>query len=472
MNINKKSLLWLFTIPAIALVSMRFNIAWLAWISFVPLLLLLRQTNGFRGWASIFVLLQIAVFLQVVKIVTEPIPLSMALAFSIPMAAQTWVLTLIYEKTRRRTGEVAGAFLFAALMSAAEWASFYFSPTGSWGSMTYTQPGNLPLLQMTALFGITLPAFFIYLSSGLVAAGLSSPQQRPRLLRSAIASLLVFALFYLWGVIRIDAPAPSRHVIVAGITGDLVITPAGIPEAELLHKETQLLIDRTKSAIQRGARIIAWNEGATIIFKEEENQFVEQLRQLSANHQITLVAAYIVPIDGIHKFENKYRLVSNGILEEEYFKRQPVPGEGAIAGKRPGRSVDLGYATVAGAICYDFDFPTLGRALSRQRIDIAIVPSSDWRGIDPYHGQMAAVRAIEGGYALLRPVRGATSFATDQLGRIRATMNDFENNDGVMIASLPAHHIDTLYSQIGDLFPAALLILTILIAGRAWIGRT
>ena len=33
------------------------------------------------------------------------------------------------------------------------------------------------------------------------------------------------------------------------------------------------------------------------------------------------------------------------------------------------------------------------------------------------------VRAIEGGYALLRPVRGATTYAFDAYGNIRASMS-------------------------------------------------
>ena len=89
-------------------------------------------------------------------------------------------------------------------------------------------------------------------------------------------------------------------------------------------------------------------------------------------------------------------------MVDEYFKFHPVPNEPAIKGDKYAKVIDVGYAKVSGAICYDFDFPLLGQELSHKKVDIAVVPSSDWRGIDPIYGLQAMVRAIEGGYSLLR----------------------------------------------------------------------
>ena len=165
-----------------------------------------------------------------------------------------------------------------------------------------------------------------------------------------------------------------------------------------------------------------------------------------------------MPIDDIKKYENKYLLISKGKILDEYFKYHPVPGEPAMKGDRYAKVANLGYAKVSGAICYDFDFPILGQALSHKKVDIAVVPSSDWRGIDPIHGLQAMVRAIEGGYALLRPVRGATTYAFDAYGNIRASMSYFEENDRIMMASLPTQRVWTLYSVVGDIFPYTLIL--------------
>lgn len=159
-----------------------------------------------------------------------------------------------------------------------------------------------------------------------------------------------------------------------------------------------------------------------------------------------------MPVDGIRRFENKYLFISNGQVLDEYFKFHPVPGEGSIKGDRPSKVIEVNYGKVGGAICYDFDFPPLARELSKQGIELAVVPSSDWRGIDPFHSQMAVVRGIEGGYAVLRPARAATSMASDAYGRVRAAMNYFEENDKIMMASIPVKQVGTLYSKVGDIF--------------------
>jgi len=463
----KNKPLALLGIISIALVSMRFNISILAWVMYVPLLILVRNINGAKSWFSVFLLLQAALFLQIVKMITEPLTIAMALLFSAPIAAGAWALFWLFEKARRKLGDLKGVFIFASLMSVSEWISFYTSDFGSWGSATYTQLDDLAFLQMTALLGITFSSFFIYLSSAFTAALLTSPDRR-RLIKPAIATWLAFVLVYSYGVVRLDQPAPGQHINVAAIASDIQITPQGIPNKAYLRKGTEKLIEATKTAIGRGARLIAWNEGATIIFKEDEAGFIQRMRDISRKHDVDLVIAYIVPIDGIISFENKYILITKGKIHETYLKYHPVPGEGAIKGEKISTAANLGYARIGGAICYDFDFPGIGRALSRQGVDIAVAPSSDWRGIDPYHAKMAAVRAIEGGYALLRPARGATSIATDAFGRIRASMSYFEENDRIMLASLPAQQTPTLYSKVGDIFPIVLSLLLMITLYQFW----
>ena len=455
--LNKK-LLWLLSLLFLALVGMRFNVSILAWIVFVPLLLLARESQTKKEWFSLFILLQLAYFLQVAKIITDPMPIVMALLFSTPMAIGSWVGLWIFEKIRRKVGDMLGIFFFASFMSLSEWLTFYTSELGSWGSMTYTQLDNLAFLQLSSLFGITFGSFFIYLSSSFIAVFIAH-KGRKDFVRPALISFVIYALFYTYGVWRVDQGATNQKtILVAGIASDMQITPKGIPAKSYLDKGTNTLIEKTQLAIERGAKLVAWNEGATIIFKEDEKKFIKRLKQLSKEKNVELFIAYIVPLDGIKRFENKYLFFSKGELIDTYFKYHPVPGEPAVKGTKLAKVTNVQYANISGAICYDFDFPQLGRALSQKGADIVVVPSSDWRGIDPIHGLQAMVRAIEGGYSLLRPVRGATSFAFDSFGRVRASLNYFEENDRILMASLPTKKVWTLYSVVGDVFPILLLL--------------
>lgn len=454
--INKK-ILWLLSIVFIASVGMRYNISILASVMFVPLLLLARETNGKKAWFSLLLLMQLSYFLQIAKIITDPMPLAMALLFSAPMALGAWLFLWLFEKARRHIDDMLGIFVFASLMSIYEWLTFYTSELGSWGSMSYTQLDDLAFLQLSSLFGITFGSFFIYLSSAFIAVFIAN-QNRKFFIKPALITSLIFTLFYSYGVWRIQSGIQKgEHILVAGISSNMQITPKGIPKKKYLEEGTNILIEKTKIAIKRGAKLIAWNEGATIIFKEDEPKFIEQIKSISLQNSVELFIAYILPVDGIKKFENKYLFISKGEVLDEYFKYHPVPGEPAVKGTKFAKVADLDYAKVGGAICYDFDFPNLGRVLSQKGADIVVVPSSDWRGIDPIHGLQAMVRAIEGGYSILRPVRGATSFAFDAYGNIRASMSYFEENDRIMMASMPTQRVWTLYSVVGDVFTLVLI---------------
>lgn len=103
-------------------------------------------------------------------------------------------------------------------------------------------------------------------------------------------------------------------------------------------------------------------------------------------------------------------------------------------------------------------------------VGLALVPSSDRRGIDPYHSKMAAVRGIEGGYSVVRPVRWATSFATDAMGRVRGAASYFEG-DRILIATVPTTLVPTLYSQVGDVLAFAGVFVVLAGAGVALIRR-
>jgi len=91
----------------------------------------------------------------------------------------------------------------------------------------------------------------------------------------------------------------------------------------------------------------------------------------------------------------------------------------------------------------------MARDQGKKGAGIAVVPSSDWFGIDPFHTRMTRIRAIEGGFSVIRPVRWATSEAYDAFGRIRGSMPYNEGNR-VMIVDIPTYPVKTLYAQWGD----------------------
>jgi apolipoprotein N-acyltransferase len=162
------------------------------------------------------------------------------------------------------------------------------------------------------------------------------------------------------------------------------------------------------------------------------------------------------------RYENKYVFIrGDGTIDHTYFKHEPVPGEPAVRGEGPMPVVQDEDGKVGGAICYDYDFPRVALGNARNDVDLVALPSSDWRGIDPIHTQMAAIRAIEGGTSIIRSTRFGLSAGIDPWGRIRGWSSHFDGRERVLLVRLPRRGVTTVYEVLGDWFPATCLLLSI-----------
>jgi len=104
-------------------------------------------------------------------------------------------------------------------------------------------------------------------------------------------------------------------------------------------------------------------------------------------------------------------------------------------------------------------------------MNLALVPASDWRGIDPQHGRMALMNAVAVGLPLVRPVRAATSIATDQYGHVLGSMRADRQGDGVMVVAVPSERVPTLYTWTGEVVPLVALAFCVLVAVRMLLVR-
>ena len=193
----------------------------------------------------------------------------------------------------------------------------------------------------------------------------------------------------------------------------------------------------------------------------QEPAFIHRLAEAAQAGGVDLVAAYVVPTSlQPLRYENKYQWFGpDGRAVQQYLKHYPVPGEPAIAGTSLPEAVSARFGLAAGAICYDYDYPSVGLAHARLGAGLIALPSSDWRGIDPIHTQMAAVRAIEGGFAILRSTRMGLSAGIDAHGRLRAWLSSNESPERLLLVTLPVQHLVTPFSRLGNwvVLPFALL---------------
>lgn len=455
---------------AIVLSAYRWGIAPLAWVAPVPFLIVQRHTQGWRDRLLLLLIVAVASIIQVAKIITAPLPLVLAIPFALPSALSAWLLLVGTEAIRRHVGELAALAAFVALTGLAEWTACVSSPLGMWGTGASTQVDNLVLLQFASVAGVPGIGMVMALAAAALAMWLGCNAAIRHRVAVAAGVLIVGVLG--WGAWRLDSAPQLRTVSVAAVVIDA--GPETSSDAAQRAANLGLALQRTSIAAQRGAQLIVWNEAAVFTVPSDEPALLNQVASLARANSVDIVAAYAVvqPTSPV-TYDNKFVWVTaTGETIDTYRKHHPVPGEPSLRGDAPMRSHRHAWGVAGGAICYDFDFPSTAQALAHLHVDIVAAPSSDWRGIDPYHTQMARVSAIMGGFAIVRPVRAATSAAFDAYGRTRASMSGYESNDRIMLATLPSTAVATHYAALGDT-PLVLVCLTSLatIAAVGWRKR-
>lgn len=451
-DVDKINPLWYLAIGigTIALTHMTFSIEVMAWVSSVPFLIYLSLTQGWKSRLIFSLAFVLAWSLVVTKIISDPIPLVLVFLYSLPISLFHLPAYLIWSKFRNQKHAL---FLFPVIMIIMEWIQYTFTPLASWGVAAYTMHDNVPLIQTVSLFGLAGLSFLIYWVNVSIANIII---KRKFSISTFQLPLIMLFLLIVFGSIRYDASKAngSDTVTVAAVGTDSKSSGLPLPTKERTEQTKTALFKRTKIAADGGAKIIAWNEAAIFIMPEDEKEWISSIKRLASELNITLVASYVLPISQTPlKYENKYQFIdSSGNITHTYLKHQPVPGEPAVQGKSPLKVADIKGTKVAAAICYDYDFPYLAKGYGEIGADMVLLPSSDWRGIDPVHTEMAAFRAVEQGHSVLRSTRFGLSAAITPYGEMVSQMSSFDDNDKIMYAQLPTKGLTTLYSLIQDGF--------------------
>ncbi len=438
--------------------QLRFGIGALAWVAPIPFLRYRRYRSGWRSNIALGGASFIGWTVAVAKIATAPLPLWMSVLFSAPVALALSTPYFLSRAIRDQLGERGAVLGFAALMVAGEWTLHAAFPFGVWGSAANTQLEHLDLLQLASVTGLHGVSFLVYFVAASAESLLAVPARRQRVFAAA-AVALVGAVVVL-GEVRLAAWSSSgieqRRVAAVGTDSTVGIGP--LPDAETSRQVEVGLFARTREAARAGASLVVWTEAATMVRTDDEARFLARVGSVARESHVVIAAGYVVPLtESPLTYRNRYAMVTpDGTIAHIYDKHHPVPGEPAIAGTAPmPLYVHSELGRVSGAICYDYDFPRLGLAHAALDLDLVVLPASDWRGIDPIHTEMAALRAIEGGHSIVRSTRFGLSAGIDPYGRIRGSLSHFDGRERVLVTSLPRHGIATVYGAIGDVFPIA-----------------
>ncbi len=371
--------------------------------------------------------------------------------------------------------------VFPLSYTAIEFIGFQFSPYGTWGSLAYTQFGNLPFMQLASITGIYGLTFLITWFATVVNWIWEQNFNWSKIKKGvAIYAGIIVAVLLYGGIYLVFLSPKSNEVKVAGIQSHIaeeILKPVvdQINTGELSKEvwdtyftKTNIIVDdlfaKSKIAAEGGAKIIAWSENPVMIRKEEESKFIEKGQNFAKQEHVFFVLNYSINLSDdprkapAEKFWSDRTVIisSSGEVLSIYRKSILVPGfeaTVAVSGNDKASVVDTPYGQITSLICFDNDFPSfVRRQVGNKGVDILFDPSGDWKGLEPFHTNMMAYRAIENGFSVIRVTSSGLSAVFDYQGRTLATMDYFKTDDKVFTAYVPEKGIKTIYSQIGDVF--------------------
>jgi apolipoprotein N-acyltransferase len=286
----------------------------------------------------------------------------------------------------------------------------------------------------------------------------------------------VLAAVLLFGALRLTFAAPATRTVSAAtvtsegnateeatatidwITFDASNDAARSALRPNLGPTVDSMLARTQTALNGGAKIVAWQESSAWALDEDKPAVIDRAASLATAYSAWLQISVedFTRTPGRKCLRNESILIGpDGRVLWTYDKSHPVPYDEAfatIAG--PGRLpiADTGIGRFSTAICYDTYFPGLLRQAGDADVDVLFAPTNDVAQFAGSALDMAAYRAVENGLTMIRPTGKGLSAIIDREGRVLASQAYATDKTGIMIAALPLRSVRTIYSRVGDAF--------------------
>lgn len=463
--------LWLIgTALSLLAIHGNWDVPLAAWLFPIFLLRYLRLAPLRSGAVRVFLALLIgtAVWLVLTTLAFVPICL---LLFTGLAVAKTFAFALDRVAAQRLRNGLLSTLVFPVAVVAVEVLFVQLADFGSFGVLGATQHAFLPLVQISSVTGVYGVSFLVAWFASTVNRAWDKGFRGARTPIATYAAVLAVVLGA--GAVQLLAFPPRTETVRVAALDLSAQTRA---EAELAGERAQVrywkaeqvvatdpatvraafaptvdeLVERTDAEAAAGAKIVVWPETQAKVLDRDRPALLARVAEIARRHQTYVNTAFGLYTDQAPFVRNISSLVTPaGQVAWTYDKTHPTPMEPMRPGTGPVPLLDTPYGRLASVICYDADFP----ALVRQPADILLVPAADWSGFEYLHAQKAVFRAVENGYAIVRPSAHGVSTVIDGQGRMVAQNDSFTTDTPVLVAAVPVQpRIDTLYSRIGDVF--------------------
>lgn len=479
---DRRSYLWLFLGAALGLFTFgEWTISFSLWLSIPFIIRFIHTQKPLRGYV---ILCLVRIFLTAVVLgpVLPPALFPGHIRYAI-IIGSSLSGSLPYLADRLISPHVKGVgstFVFPTAFTAWEFASLSFNPLGTFGALAYSQHGNLTLMQLVSVTGLSGLTFLITWFGSTVNWMWERSFTWSSIRSGGVPYATVMVLVLMGGGARLAWHEPTSGTMqiacfsLRGIGSDFR-TLAKNDRREFRRRSFEAhdrYFAETLRQADSGAQLILWPEAAGICASEDEDELIRRGQELAGEKGIYLaMPLFTHHLEEGRRPENKLIIVDpNGNVVLEHFKYGGNQFEGSVLGNGLLQTFQTPSAKVSGVICWDMDFPQMVSQAGRNGTDILLAPANDWEAVSATHANMAVFRAIENGVCLVRQAKNGLSLVTDPYGRTLAKMDHFATSQRLMVAQVPNEGVATVYSVVGDVFAWASAVAFLLLACAALVG--
>jgi apolipoprotein N-acyltransferase len=453
-----------------------------AFIGFIPLLVVLRRASPWRGalLGFVFGLTYFGIVLSWLHVVGVIAWLPLAVLQAICPALFGLLLPLLW----RDEWPIGSAVAAAGLWTALDWGRGVWPLGGfTWGGLGYTQHGNgflLPLASLTGVWGLTFVVVLV--NALLLGVGVrAGRRQWGRGMAPALA--LALAAVLLPALVPVPA-ATGPRLRVAVVQGNV---PRALASDRYLQSAVvaQNHIRLNRSLQADPPDLAVWPENSL-----DEDPVADPALGLQVSASIrsvgvpTLVGA-VTDAPGDRFYNQMLFYSGQGDLVGRYTKIHLVPFGEYVPFRRflgwvdelravprdlvPGHRVQLFRVKgvdVATPICFENTTPNLFRKFVQAGANLVVLGTNDSSFLltvaSREHVIMSQLRAVENARWIVQAAISGESAIVDPHGRVVAHTGLFTQT--ILRATVPGSGMSTLYMKLGDWFPwlCGLLVLLFL----------
>jgi apolipoprotein N-acyltransferase len=479
-----------------------FNLYPLAWVSLVPLLLLIAERDtkktfypGLATGAVYFMGTVYWVFhsMYVYGHIPAVASLCVLILLCLYLALYTGVFAVMFKLIYVRL-HVPAMFIVPVLWVTLEYARTYILTGFPWSLLGYSQHSFLPLIQISDITGVYGISFLVAAINGLVfdlirqrKAGLSELVSRRHIISGAIALVLIIIASLVYGLAKLKHNDQGGNITVTVLQGNID------QDKKWDRNHQREVVDTYKNLTLAAASdkpdLVVWPESALpFIFGNDTdltNEVMDLQKQMNSHMLIgsvlfkgrekgkSLLSNSVIMLspgtDAIEVYD-KIHLVPFG----EYvpmgnlfpFISKMVTAVGDFVKGKEVKVMKTPFAKIGNLICYEIAFPGLVRKFIDRGTNLIVTVTNDaWFGRTsaPYqHFSMAVFRAIENRVPVARSANTGISGFIDSRGRIKKKSDIFVKAS--LTEKISVGTEKSFYAGNGDIFAYVCLIITSIMA--------